>query len=103
MTIAQNLYTNGADFLLLDDGVSPPDGYTLSENPPPSATYKQTLEALNTAYQADVTKLNNAYALTLLADGPTEAAKMATIRAQYEARKTLHISNIAALKLEYGV
>lgn len=66
-------------------------------------TYKQSLDLLNTIYQADVAKLNNAFALTLLADGPSEATKMTAIRAQYEARKTQHAANIAALKLEFGV
>lgn len=69
----------------------------------PPSTYGQALDALNSAYQVDVAKLNNAFALTLLADGPTESVKMATIRAQYEARKTQHTANIAALKIEYGV
>lgn len=69
----------------------------------PQPTYKKALDSLNVTYQADVAKLNNAFALTLLAEGPSEATKMAAIRAQYEARKTQHTANIAALKLEYGV
>ena len=70
---------------------------------PLPTTYKQSLDSLNVTYQADVAKLNNAFALTLLAEGPSEVAKMATIRGQYEARKAQHVANIAALKLEYGV
>lgn len=70
---------------------------------PPAPTYKQALDSLNAAYQADIAKYNNAFALTMLADGPSEATKMATIRAQYEARKTKHAANVAALKIEYGV
>lgn len=66
-------------------------------------TYKHALDALNTTYQVDVAKLNNAFALTLLADGPSEATKMAAIRSQYEARKVQHVVNVAALKIEYGV
>lgn len=69
----------------------------------PARTYKQELDLLNTIYQADVAKLNNAFALTMLADGPNESTKMAAIRVQYEARKTQHAANIAALKIEYGV
>ena len=69
----------------------------------PSPTYKQILDSLNVTYQADVAKLNNAFALTLLAAGPTEDAKIATIRSQYETRKTQQVANIAALKLEYGI
>ncbi|UZS00944.1 DNA-directed RNA polymerase [Pseudomonas phage vB_PsaM_M1] len=70
---------------------------------PQPLTYKQALDALNLNYQADIAKLNNAFALTLLADGPSEATKMAAIRAQYEARKIQHAANVAALKLQYGV
>lgn len=70
---------------------------------PQPLTYKQALDALNATYQADIAKLNNAFALTLLADGPSEATKMAAIRAQYEARRAQHTANIAALKVEYGV
>lgn len=70
---------------------------------PATKTYKQAVSLLNAAYQADVAALNNAYSLTLLADGPSEVAKMAAIRAQYETRKTQHAADLAALKLEYGV
>jgi hypothetical protein len=66
-------------------------------------TYKEALAELNSVYQADVSKLNQSYALALLADGPTEATKLSAIRAQYETRKTQHAAAIAALKLEYGV
>lgn len=70
---------------------------------PATKTYKQAVALLNAAYQADVASLNNAYSLTLLADGPSEAAKMASLRARYETRKTQHTADLAALKLEYGV
>ena len=69
----------------------------------PAPTYKKAVDSLNAAYQADISALNNAYSLTLLADGPGEAEKMARLRARYEARKTLHAARSAALKLEYGV
>lgn len=69
----------------------------------PQLTYKEALDLLNLIYQSDVAKLNNAFALTLLADGPSEASKMEAIRSQYNARKTQHVANIAALKIEYGV
>lgn len=77
------------------------DGTPLIDTKP--LTYKQSLDVLNLNYQTDIAKLNDAFALTLLADGPAEAVKMATIRAQYEARKAQHAANIAALKIEYGV
>lgn len=76
---------------------------TIVEITPLPITYKQALDALNANYQADIAKLNNAFALAFLADGPSEATKMAAIRAQYETRKTQHTANIAALKLEYGM
>jgi hypothetical protein len=65
--------------------------------------YSQALSALNSAYQADVAKYHSAFALALLSDGPSEASKIATIRAQYDSRKSQHAANIAALKSEYGV
>lgn len=69
----------------------------------PNVTYKQALDILNANYQADVDKFNRSFALAFLADGPSEASKMAAIRTAYEARRTQHTANIAALKLEYGV
>lgn len=83
-----------------------PDEY-FSETPveitPPTPTYKQALDLLNIVYQTDVAKLNSAFALALLSDGPSEATKIAAIRTQYEARKTKHASDLSALKLQYGV
>ena len=69
----------------------------------PTPTYRRAVDMLNVAYQADVLALRNAYSLTLLADGPGEAAKMESLRARYETRKTQHAADLAALKLEYGV
>lgn len=66
-------------------------------------TYKKDLAELNSAYQEDVLKLNQAYSLASLSNGPGESVKISTIRSQYESRKALHSSNIAALKSEYGV
>ena len=70
---------------------------------PAQRTYEQAVSLLNAAYQADIVSLNNAYSLTLLSDGPSEADKMASLRARYETRKTQHAADLAALKLEYGV
>jgi hypothetical protein len=70
---------------------------------PQPLNYKRALEVLNAVYQTDIARLNGAFSLVFLADGQTEAAKMAAIRAQYETRKTQHTARIAALKLEYGV
>lgn len=69
----------------------------------PPTTYKEALATLNAIYQTDVSKLNQSYALALLSDGPTEAAKLAAIRSQYETRKSQHTAAVAALKIEYGV
>jgi hypothetical protein len=69
----------------------------------PPVTYNQALDALNANYQADVDKFNRSFALAFLADGPSEARKMADTRAAYEVRRTQHAANIADLKLEYGV
>jgi hypothetical protein len=69
----------------------------------PAPTYSQALDALNANYQADVDKFNRSFALAFLADGSSEASKMAATRTAYEARRAQHTANIAALKLEYGV
>jgi hypothetical protein len=69
----------------------------------PKPTYKQALELLNSSYHLDVEKFNRAFALAYLSDGPPQESKQAAIRAQYEARKTQHASDVAALKVEYGI
>jgi hypothetical protein len=69
----------------------------------PPTTYKKALESLNALYQSDVAGLNNAFALTLLSDGPSEAAKIVAIRTKYEARRAKHTADLAALKTQYGV
>jgi hypothetical protein len=69
----------------------------------PPETYQHELGLLNAAYKLEVDKFNGAYALTLLSDGPGEAAKLAAIRAQYEVLKADHAASIAALKIKYGV
>lgn len=111
--IPQSAYVNGVGrVIVIDSTETPPAGFIFVDPADlPSlpvyvedyATYNEALAALNTVYQADVAKLNNAFALTMLADGPTESAKMAAIRAQYEARKSTHAANVAALKTKYGV
>ena len=69
----------------------------------PAPTYSQALAALNAAYQLDVDKFNRAFAIAYLSDGPEQEAKQATIRTQYEARKSLHAANVTALKAQYGI
>lgn len=69
----------------------------------PAPTYLQALAALNAAYQLDVDKFNRAFAIAYLSDGPEQEAKQATIRTQYEARKSLHAANVNALKTQYGI
>lgn len=68
----------------------------------PSPSYQSELASLNRAYQADVESLKQAFSLAYLADGPSQDAKQSAIRAQYEARKTLHAANVSALKAQYG-
>ncbi len=71
------------------------------KNPP--KTYQQELSDLNSNYQIDVDKFNRSFAIAYLSDGPSQESKQATIRAQYEVRKTQHAENVAALKSRYGV
>ncbi len=70
---------------------------------PPAPTYQSELTALNAEYQTDVDKFNRSFAIAYLSDGPSQESKQATIRAQYEVRKTQHAENVAALKARYGV
>lgn len=95
--------SDGSQDHLITNAMRPLTPEEVVEHVSPTLTYKQALDALNSTYQVDIAKLNNAFALTMLADGPSEAAKMAAIRTQYETRKAQHVANIAALKLEYGV
>lgn len=69
----------------------------------PGETYQTEIAELNRVYQTDVDKFNRAFALALLSGGPSEATKIATIRSQYDARKSKHSTDLAALKLKYGV
>ncbi len=82
-------------------------GEFFSEEPieirPPAPTYQSELAALNAEYQADVDKFNRSFAVAYLSDGLSQETKQATIRAQYEVRKTQHAENVAALKTRYGI
>lgn len=69
----------------------------------PTPTYSKALAALNAAYQLDVDKFNRAFAIAYLSGGPELEAKQATIRTQYEARKSQHAVNVTALKTQYGI
>ncbi len=69
----------------------------------PQKTYQQELSLLNYEYQLDVDKFNRSFAIAYLSDGPSQESKQATIRSQYEVRKTQHAENVAALKSRYGV
>lgn len=71
--------------------------------PEPDPTYQQELAQLNTTYQADVDTFLRAFSLAYLADGTSQDAKQAAIRAQYYARKTQYTTDLAALKAQYGV
>jgi hypothetical protein len=86
----------GKVVLVGDDGMP-----YLSDPPPP--TYRQALDALNLAYQADVEKFNRAFAIAYLSDGLTQEPKQAAIRSQYEARKNQHAADSSALKVQYGI
>lgn len=69
---------------------------------PRKLTYQQALSQLNSVYQQEIEGFKQAFSLAYLADGVSQESKQAAIRGQYEARKTLHIANIAALKAQYG-
>jgi hypothetical protein len=94
---------DGSQDFLITPEMRPMTPEEVAAHVSPPLTYKQALDALNANYQADVDKFNRSFALAFLADGPSEASKMAAIRTAYEARRTQHTANIAALKLEYGV
>ncbi len=84
--------------------ISGDDGFPiLVEYDLPVLTYQSELSSLNAEYQVDVDKFNRSFAIAYLSDGPSQESKQATIRAQYEVRKTQHAENVAALKARYGV
>ena len=90
------------DFLITENmRAMTPDEVDAHLNPP--TTYKKALESLNALYQSDVAGFNNAFALTLLSNGPSELYKVEAIRTKYEARRTKHTADLAALKAQYGV
>lgn len=88
------------NILVLDAGQAIPDGYEVFM-PDGRPTYQQALFDLNRAFQTEVDGLKQAFSLAYLADGASQEAKQATIRSQYEARKALHVANVATLKAEY--
>jgi hypothetical protein len=69
----------------------------------PQPDYQQALASLNSSYQMDVDKFNRAFAIAALSDGPPQESKQAAIRTQYEARKAQYTSDVAALKVQYGI
>lgn len=69
----------------------------------PAPTYQQLLIGINAAYQSDVDKFNRLFAIAYLSDGPSQEAKQASIRSQYEIRKSKYAADVAALKSQFGI
>lgn len=65
--------------------------------------YQSALAELNEAYQIDVIDMTKAFSTAYLADGSSQVTKQDAIRAQYVARKSQYMTDLAALKTEYGV
>lgn len=63
----------------------------------------EELAALASVYEEDTLGFQRRMATITLADGPTEAAKIATIRAQWQTRKTQYITDSAAVRAKYTV
>lgn len=93
---------SAGNVLVLDVGQPLPEGYE-EFTPDGRPTYQQVVADINAAYQADVEGFNRAYALAGLSDGATQETKQATIRAQFIARRTQYISDLAAARTEYEV
>lgn len=116
--------------VVLWDGVSPwfpPDGLTairagdsgagvgwnyadgVFSNPdatPPATAqelYNFDLAAMAAVYNSDIMSLSDQYAKAALIDGVNEDTKKAAIYAEYQARKVAYQSDLAALKVKYGV
>lgn len=81
--------------------IAPPE--QAGPSPEPDPTYQIDLAQINSTYQADVDKLLRAFSLAYLADGSSQDAKQAAIRAQYYDRKNQYSADLAALKAQYGV
>lgn len=96
----------------IEDGVICDVGWTYSDGkfsdpnysePESSVLYQNDLVSLASEYGEDVKELSDQYAKAALIDGVNEDTKKAAIYAEYQARKVTYKSDLAALKVKYGV
>jgi len=84
------------------------DGSNFSDpnapQPPTNAElYKVALTSRNNQYQADINALNSAWSQAGLFDGASEATKKAQLQSTANSIKTQYLTDIAQLKITYGV
>ncbi|HAS0804673.1 TPA: hypothetical protein JAX15_004604 [Enterobacter roggenkampii] len=84
------------------------DGSTFTNPNQPSGPsnydkYKSELEVINKIYQSDIATMTSAWGSAGLFDGSTEAAKKTALQSQATTRKAQYLSDVAALKIKYGV
>lgn len=68
----------------------------------PAEKLAAELAGLADGYQADTLEFQRMLGTIMLADGPTEAAKISAIRTQWNARKAKYISDAAAVRAKYA-
>lgn len=60
------------------------------------------LAGLADGYQTDTLEFQRMLGTIMLADGPTEAAKISAIRTQWNARKAKYVSDAATVRAKYA-
>lgn len=120
----KNLYVAGSGWpddavLITEDEwliytASPPDGKVLGSDadgkPAWVSVYSTTLDEYKAAYAAraaaykyETNALSEAYAMAALTDGPNQVTKQESVHARYIAAQAQYVSDIAAIKTQYGV
>lgn len=78
------------------------NGVPVAPTPPtPAELMTAELAELARVYEEDTLGFQRRMATITLADGPTEATKIAAIRAQWQTRKTQYITDSAAVRAKY--
>lgn len=60
------------------------------------------LAALADAYRTDTLEFQRLLATVTLADGPTEAAKIASLRTKWQVRQSKYMTDMAAVRAKYA-
>ena len=94
-------FNNVDGMFYIDTEFTKPYGYVKPKSN--SELYSDALASLSAQYQSDTASLSSAYGLASLTDGSTQVPKQSALQAQFATLKTQFASNLAAIKLQYGV